>query len=57
MEVQAAQQAQGDIADPYNAQLAQDQLERAYENTQKTYADGRRAWTGCARSATRPPRT
>lgn len=40
MEVQAAQQAQGDTADPYNAQLAQDQLERAYENTQKTYADG-----------------
>lgn len=38
--VQAAQEAQGDTADPYNAQLAQNQLERAYENTQKTYADG-----------------
>lgn len=38
--VQAAQQTKGDTADPYSAQLAQEQLERAYEETQKAYADG-----------------
>lgn len=37
---QAAQQAAGDSADPYSAELAQQQLERAYEETHKTYADG-----------------
>ena len=37
VEVQAAQQAEGDSADPYSAQLAQEQLERAYAETQKTY--------------------
>lgn len=40
MEIQAAQQAKGENADSYAAQLAQEQLERAYETTQKTYADG-----------------
>lgn len=39
-QVQAAQQAAGESADPFNAQLAQSQLERAYEETRKTYADG-----------------
>lgn len=37
---QAAQQAAGDSADPYAAELAQQQLERAYDETHKTYADG-----------------
>lgn len=40
VEVQAAQQAEGDSADPYSAQLAQEQLERAYAETQKTYEEG-----------------
>lgn len=40
VQVQAAQQQKGDEADPYNAQLSQQQLERAYEDTQKTYEDG-----------------
>lgn len=40
VQVQAQQQAEGDTADPYNAQLAQQQLERAYEQTHNTYADG-----------------
>ena len=40
VQVQAAQQAEGDSADPYSAQLAQEQLERAYEETHTTYADG-----------------
>lgn len=40
VQVEAAQQAKGDTADPFSAQLAQDQLERAYEQTQKTYAEG-----------------
>lgn len=40
VQVQAAQQAEGDSADPYSAQLAQEQLERAYEETNTTYADG-----------------
>lgn len=40
VQVQAAQQQEGDQADPYNAQLSQQQLERAYEETQKTYEDG-----------------
>lgn len=39
-QVQAAQQEAGDTADPYSAQLAQQQLERAYEETHQTYADG-----------------
>ena len=39
-QTQAAQQAAGDTADPYAAQLAQQQLERAYDETHKTYADG-----------------
>lgn len=39
VEVQAAQQAEGDSADPYSAQLAQEQLERAYAETQKTYEE------------------
>lgn len=38
--LEARQQAEGDTADPYNAQLAQEQLERAYEQTHRTYADG-----------------
>lgn len=37
---QAAQQTAGDTADPYAAQLAQQQLERAYEETHRIYADG-----------------
>lgn len=40
VEVQAAQQAEGDSADPYSAQLAQEQLERAYAETQKNYEEG-----------------
>ena len=40
MELQAKQQAEGNTADPYSAQLAQEQLERAYEQTHKTYAAG-----------------
>lgn len=40
VQVQAAQQAEGDSADPYSAQLAQEQLERAYAETQKTYEEG-----------------
>lgn len=40
VEVQAAQQAEGDSADSYSAQLAQEQLERAYVETQKTYEEG-----------------
>lgn len=40
VEVQAAQQAEGDSVDPYSAQLAQEQLERAYAETQKTYEEG-----------------
>ena len=40
VEVQAAQQAERDSADPYSAQLAQEQLERAYAETQKTYEEG-----------------
>lgn len=40
VEVQAAQQAEGDSADPYSAQLAQEQLERVYAETQKTYEEG-----------------
>lgn len=40
VQVQAAQQADGQSADPYNAQLAQEQLLRSYEATQKTYAEG-----------------
>lgn len=40
VEVQAAQQAEGDSADPYSAQLAQEQLERAYAETQKTHEEG-----------------
>lgn len=40
MQVQAAQQSKGDAADPYNAQLTQEQLERAYEQTRKTYDEG-----------------
>lgn len=39
-QAQAAQQAAGEDADPYDAQLAQQQLERAYDETHKTYADG-----------------
>lgn len=42
LRIQTAQQAQGDTADPYSAQLAQKQLERAYEETQKTYAEGQK---------------
>lgn len=37
---QATQQAKGDTADSYAAQQAQAQLERAYEETHKTYTDG-----------------
>ena len=37
---QAAQQAAGDTADPFAAQQAQAQLDRAYEETHKVYADG-----------------
>ncbi|MCO7109097.1 biotin/lipoyl-binding protein [Gemmiger formicilis] len=37
---QAAQQTAGDTADPYAAQFAQQQLERAYEETHRIYADG-----------------
>lgn len=40
VEVQAAQQVEEDSADPYSAQLAQEQLERAYAETQKTYEEG-----------------
>lgn len=40
VQVQAAQQSEGKSADPFNAQLAQLQLDRAYEETHKTYADG-----------------
>lgn len=40
VEVQAAQQAERDSVDPYSAQLAQEQLERAYAETQKTYEEG-----------------
>ena len=36
----AAQQAAGDTADPFAAQQAQAQLDRAYEETHKVYADG-----------------
>ena len=39
-QTQAAQQAAGDSADSFSAELAQQQLERAYEDTHKTYADG-----------------
>ena len=41
---QAAQQTAGDTADPYAAQLAQQQLERAYEETHRIYADGEEAF-------------
>ena len=37
---QAVQQAAGDTADPFAAQQAQAQLDRAYEETHKVYADG-----------------
>lgn len=40
LQTQAAQQAKGDTADPYAAQLAQQQLQRAYQDTQNTWADG-----------------
>lgn len=40
VQVQAAQQVEEDSADPYSAQLAQEQLERAYAETQKTYEEG-----------------
>lgn len=40
VQVQAAQQQKGDKADAYDAQLSQQQLERAYEDTHKTYEDG-----------------
>ncbi len=39
-QVQAAQQAAGESADPFAARQAQTQLERAYEETHKVYADG-----------------
>lgn len=40
LQTQAAQQAKGDTADPFAAQLAQQQLQRAYQDTQNTWADG-----------------
>ena len=40
LQTQAAQQAQGDTADPYAAQLTQQQLQRAYEETERVWADG-----------------
>lgn len=40
VQIQAAQQSDEEKADSYNAQLAQEQLERAYEATRKTCADG-----------------
>ena len=40
LQTQAAQQAKGEAADPYAAQLAQQQLQRAYQDTQNTWADG-----------------
>lgn len=40
VKVQAAQQAEGQTADPYSAQLAQEQLQRAYDETHRTYAEG-----------------
>ena len=40
LQTQAAQQAQGDTADPYAAQLAQQQLQRAYDETERVWADG-----------------
>ncbi len=39
-QTQAAQQAAGDSADPFAAQQAQAQLDRAYEETHKVYTDG-----------------
>lgn len=42
VQVQAAQQAEENTADPYSAQLAQEQLERAYEQTHNTYAEGQK---------------
>lgn len=39
-QTQAAQQAAGNTADPYTAQAAQQQLERAYDQTRKAYAEG-----------------
>lgn len=40
VQIQATQQSGEEKADSYNAQLAQEQLERAYETTRKTCSDG-----------------
>ena len=50
---QAAQQTAGDTADPYAAQFAQQQLERAYEETHRIYADGVRERFPCPDQAGR----
>lgn len=39
-QTQAAQQAAGESTDSFSAEQAQQQLERAYDETHKTYADG-----------------
>lgn len=39
-QTQATQQAERESADPFAAEQAQQQLERAYDDTHKTYADG-----------------